>query len=155
MVRCGIAVYGLDPFGRSSAEQRLEPAMGLSSYVAEVKPFVAGESAGYGRTWTADHDTTLAVVPIGYGDGVRRALGNRAEVLIGGRRYPVAGTISMDNLTVELGPEPAVEAGDEVVLLGAGGEDAIRADEWAELLGTINYEITCGISPRVPRIVRR
>ena len=155
MVRCGIAVYGLDPFGRDSAKQRLEPALGLSSYVAEVKRFEPGESAGYGRSWTAEQPTHLGIVPIGYGDGVRRALGNRAEVLIGGRRYRSAGTISMDNLTVDLGPEPVAERGDEVVLLGRSGEDAVRAEEWAGLLETINYEVTCGISPRVPRIVRK
>jgi alanine racemase len=151
LVRCGIAIYGLDPFGRDPAERRLEPALELRSYVADVKRFSAGDSAGYGRTWTAPQDTQVGVLPIGYGDGVRRALSNDAEVLVGGRRYPVVGTISMDNLTVDLGPEPAIEQGAEAVLIGAQGEERILAEELAARLDTINYEITCGISPRVPR----
>jgi alanine racemase len=161
MVRCGIALYGLDPFGSDPAEQGLEPALGLASYVADVKRFHPGESAGYGRTWRAAGETDLAVVPIGYGDGVRRALSNDCEVLIGGRRYPVVGTISMDNLTVELGAGSGVRPGDEVVLLGAQaasvggeGEERILAEEWARRLATINYEVTCGIGPRVPRVRR-
>jgi alanine racemase len=155
MVRCGIAVYGLDPFGEDSAAVDLLPVMGLSSYVADIKRFAAGDSAGYGQTWKADQDTFVGVVPIGYGDGVRRGLSNRAEVLIAGERYPVVGTISMDNLTVDLGPEPVVTPGEEVVLLGPSGEDRVTADEWAVALDTINYEVTCGISPRVPSIARR
>ena len=91
------------------------------------------------------------MLPIGYGDGVRRALSNNAEVLIDGRRYPLVGTVSMDNLTVDLGPEPAVEPGAEAVLIGAQGGERMLAEELAERLATINYEITCGISPRVPR----
>lgn len=155
MVRCGVAVYGMDPFGEDAAALGLAPAMGLSSYVADIKRFAPGDSAGYGRTWKAERDTYVGVVPVGYGDGVRRGLSNRFEVLIAGRRYPCVGTISMDNLTVDLGPEPEVEQGEEVVLLGASGEERATAEGWAEALGTINYEVTCGISPRVPRIVRR
>lgn len=155
MVRCGIAVYGLDPFGTDPAHHGLQPVMGLSSYIAEIKRFEAGRSAGYGRSWRAERDTDVAVVPIGYGDGVRRALGNRAKVLIGGARYPVVGTVSMDNLTVNLGPGSDAEVGDEVVLLGSRGEGRILVEEWAELLETINYEVTCGIGPRVPRLNRR
>jgi alanine racemase len=151
LVRCGIAIYGLDPFGRDPAEQRLEPALELRSYVADVKRFEAGDSAGYGRTWTAPEATSVGVLPIGYGDGVRRALSNHVDVLVGGRRYPVVGTISMDNLTIDLGPEPTVDQGAEAVLIGAQGEERILAEELAARLDTINYEITCGISPRVPR----
>ena len=151
MVRCGIAIYGMDPFGSDPAANGLTPALTLRSYVADVKRFEAGAGAGYGQTWRADEDTQVGVVPIGYGDGVRRALSNRGEVLIRGRRRPIAGTISMDNLTVELGPETDVRPGDEVVLIGAQGTDRILAEEVAELLGTINYEVTCGISARVPR----
>jgi len=91
------------------------------------------------------------VIPVGYGDGVRRALSNDAEVLVGGERRPLVGTISMDNLTVDLGPETGVEVGAEAVLIGAQGEQRIRAEELAARLGTINYEITWGISTRVPR----
>jgi alanine racemase len=155
MVRCGIAVYGLDPFGEAPRPLGLEPAMGLSSYVAAIKRFGPGDSAGYGRTWAAERDTFVGVVPIGYGDGVRRGLSNRLEILIAGQRYPVVGTISMDNLTVDLGPEPAVALGEEVVLLGTSGDDEVSAEEWARHLDTINYEVSCGVSPRVPRIVRR
>ena len=116
-----------------------------------MKRFEPGDSAGYGRTWTASEPTWVGVLPIGYGDGVRRALSNNAEVLIGGRRHPVVGTISMDNLTVDLGPEPLVEAGEAAILIGADSGERILCEELARRLGTINYEITCGISPRVPR----
>jgi alanine racemase len=116
-----------------------------------VKPFAKGTSAGYGRTWRAPRETNVGVVPIGYGDGWRRGLSNKADVLIGGRRYPIAGTISMDNLTVDLGPHTTVEPGDEVVLIGAQGEERQSAEDLARILETINYEITCGISQRVPR----
>ena len=151
LVRCGVAIYGLDPFQRDPADHGLEPAMRLSSYVADVKRFEAGDSAGYGRTWTASGSTWVGVLPIGYGDGVRRALSNNAEVLVRGRRHPLVGTVSMDNITIDLGPETDVEAGDEAVLIGAQGEDRILAEEWARRLGTINYEVTTGIGPRVPR----
>jgi len=152
MVRCGVAVYGLDPFQGDPAERDLEPAMSLHSYVADVKRFAAGDSAGYGQTWRAPHDTWVGVLPLGYGDGVRRGLSNNAEVLIGGRRHPLVGTVSMDNVTVELGPETEVEPGDEAVLIGSQGGASIRAEEVAARLGTINYEVTCGISARVPRV---
>ena len=151
MVRCGVAIYGLDPFQGDPAEQDLTPALSLSSYVADVKPFAAGDSAGYGRTWRAPTDTHVAVLPLGYGDGVRRGLSNNAEVLIRGRRHPLVGTISMDNVTVDVGPETDVEPGDEAVLIGTQGDESILAEEVAGRLDTINYEVTCGISARVPR----
>jgi alanine racemase len=152
MVRCGIAVYGLDPFHEDPAARGLEPALRLESYVAEVKRFEAGASAGYGRTWRAPADTWVGVLPIGYGDGVRRGLSNNAEVLVGGRRYPLVGTVSMDNVTIDLGPETTVEPGADAVLIGAQGEERILAEDVARRLGTINYEVTCGISARVPRV---
>src|ERR671918_3143858 len=108
MARCGIAVYGLDPFGEDPAARGLEPALELRSYVADVKRFAAGTSAGYGRTWSAPRDTRVGVLPIGYGDGVRRGLSNNAEVLVRGRRHPLVGTVSMDNITVDLGPDSDV-----------------------------------------------
>lgn len=150
MVRCGVGVYGLDPFGRDGGSG-LEPALALESWVAAVKPCAAGESAGYGRRFVTGRDTVLGVVPIGYGDGVRRGLTNNADVLIDGRRYPLVGTVSMDNVTVDLGPDPRVEVGVRAVVLG--GE--ITAEELADRLGTINYEITCGVAARVPRIHHR
>jgi alanine racemase len=155
MARCGVAVYGLDPFQRDPAERGLEPALSLHSYVADVKRFAAGSSAGYGRTWRAPADTWVGVLPIGYGDGVRRGLSNNAEVLIGGARYPLVGTVSMDNITVDLGPETEVSPGDEAVLIGRQGDERILAEEVAARLQTINYEVTCGISARVPRVEAR
>jgi alanine racemase len=154
MVRCGIAIYGLDPFQRDPAEQGLEPALELHSYVADTKRFERGASAGYGRTWRAPEDTWVGVLPIGYGDGVRRGLSNNAEVLVGGKRYPLVGTVSMDNITIDLGSATDVEPGAPAVLIGAQGSDRILAEEVAARLETINYEVTCGISARVPREVR-
>ncbi len=151
MVRCGVAVYGLDPFQGDPAERGLAPALSLHSYVADVKHFPVGASAGYGRTWQAQQDTWVGVLPLGYGDGVRRGLSNNAEVLVRGRRYPLVGTVSMDNVTVDLGSETEVEPGDEAVLIGTQGGETIRTEEVARRLGTINYEVTCGISSRVPR----
>jgi alanine racemase len=151
MARCGIAVYGMDPFGESAEARDLEPALALTSYVADVKHVAAGESVGYGRTWSAASDTRVAVLPIGYGDGYRRGLSNRAEVIIRGRRYPVVGTISMDNLTVEVG-DADIGVGDVAVLVGGEGDEHVSAEELARTLGTINYEVTCGISARVPRV---
>jgi alanine racemase len=151
MARCGIAVYGLSPFGGDALEDGLEPALELESYVAAVKPAAHGESVGYGRSWRAERDTRVAVLPIGYGDGYRRGLSNQAEVLIGGRRYPVVGTISMDNITVDVGQGDAVRVGDRAILIGAQGEERVSAEELADKLGTINYEVTCGLSARVPR----
>jgi len=151
MARCGVAVYGLDPFQRNPAERGLTPALSLRSYVADVKRFEAGASAGYGQTWRAAEPTWVGVVPLGYGDGVRRGLGNNAEVLVRGRRRPLVGTVSMDNVTLDLGPDTEVEPGDEAVVIGAQDGEAILAEEVAARLETINYEVTCGISARVPR----
>jgi alanine racemase len=152
LVRCGIAIYGMDPFGEDPAERGLEPALTLHSWVAAVRRFETGESAGYGRHWTASEPSWVATVPIGYGDGWRRALTNNCDVLIGGRRFPVVGTVSMDNVTVDLGAETGVSVGDEVVLIGQQGEEQVLAEEVAERLQTINYEITCALSPRVRRL---
>ena len=166
MVRCGIAIYGMDPFGDDPAARGLEPALELSSYVAEVKRCEAGESAGYGRRFVAERDTWLAVLPIGYGDGWRRACSNNADVLIAGRRYPLVGTVSMDNITVDLGPDASEELlGEEAILIGsaatvaagdrAQGAEQITAEEVAKRLQTINYEVTCALTPRVPRLYHR
>lgn len=151
MARCGVAIYGLDPFQGDALARGLRPALSLRSYVADVKRFPVGASAGYGQRWAAAVETDVGVIPLGYGDGVRRALTNNAEVLVGGRRRPLVGTVSMDNITIDLGPETDVAPGDEAVLIGSQGGDAISAEEVATRLGTINYEVTCGISARVPR----
>jgi alanine racemase len=151
MARCGVAIYGLDPFQRDPAEQGLRPALTLRSQVADVKRFPAGASAGYGQRWKAATDTWVGVIPVGYGDGVRRALTNNADVLVRGRRQPLVGTVSMDNITIDLGPETEVQPGDEAILIGRQGGEQILAEEVARRLDTINYEVTCAISPRVPR----
>ena len=151
MVRCGVAIYGMDPFGEDPAAHDLEPALSLRSWVGAVRRFEEGDSAGYGRRWTAPEPTWVATVPIGYGDGWRRALTNNCDVLVRGRRYPLVGTVSMDNVTVALGPDTDVAIGDEVVLIGAQGEERILAEEVARRLDTINYEVTCALTPRVRR----
>ncbi|HEY7831887.1 MAG TPA: alanine racemase [Solirubrobacteraceae bacterium] len=153
MVRCGIAIYGMDPFGKDPAEQDLEPAMEVGSHVAAVKLCKVGESAGYGRRFTAEHDTYIGVVPIGYGDGWRRGLSNNADVLVNGHRHPLVGTVSMDSITVDLGADPAAEQllGLPVVLIGYQGEERITAEEVAGRLGTISYEIACGLTRRLER----
>jgi alanine racemase len=157
MVRCGVAIYGMDPFGVDPAERDLEPALALSSYVAEVKLCEAGQSAGYGRRFVAECDTWLGVLPIGYGDGWRRGLTNNAEVLVERARRPLVGTVSMDNVTIDLGSGADAERlrCAPATLIGAEGDQRVTAEELARRLGTINYEITCGLTPRVPRVFHR
>jgi len=157
MVRCGIAVYGMDPFGEDPFARALEPALELTSYVAEVKLCRVGESAGYGRSFVAERDTYLGVLPIGYGDGWRRGLSNNAEVLVACRRYPLVGTVSMDNITIELGAEERAQRlrGKRATLIGVQGEQRITAEDVARRLRTINYEVTCALTPRVPRSYNR
>ncbi len=155
MVRCGVAIYGLDPFGRDPRAQGLEPALELRSWVAAVKPCARGESAGYGRRFVAPADTVLGVLPIGYGDGWRRALTNNAEVLVRGRRRPLVGTVSMDNITIDLGRDGDVQVGDVATLIGAEGDERVGAEEIADRIGTINYEVTCALTPRVRREFHR
>jgi len=151
LVRCGIAIYGCDPMQEEPSERGLEPALALSSYVAAVKLARSGESIGYGRRFVAERDTWIGTLPIGYGDGVRRALTNNCDVLLRGQRYPLVGTVSMDNITVDLGPEPGAQPGDEAILIGTDGGERQTAEQLARRIGTINYEIVCGISSRVPR----
>jgi alanine racemase len=151
LVRAGVAIYGLDPFQRDPADHGLEPALALESYVAAVKRFEPGDGAGYGQTWRATEPTAVGVLPIGYGDGWRRGLSNNARVLVRGRMHPLVGTVSMDNVTIDLGSGTDVEPGDRAVLIGPQDGERILAEEVAERLGTINYEITCGLSPRVRR----
>ena len=151
LVRCGIAVYGIDPGPDLAGALPLRPALRLRSEVSFVKQVAAGEGVSYGLCHTFDRDTTVATVPIGYADGVRRRLGLlHQEVLIGGRRRPIVGVVTMDQLMVDCGDDP-VAVGDEVVLIGGQGDEEIRAADWATALDTIAYEIICGIGPRVPR----
>jgi alanine racemase len=151
LVRCGIAVYGCDPFGVDASDHDLRPAMTLASYLSAVKPILGRESVGYGRRWRAARGSWIGVVPVGYADGYPRAYANAAEVLVGGRRVPVVGMVSMDQLTVDLGPEATDGVGDEVVLLGSQGEQRLTAEELAAWRETINYEVVCAVGPRVPR----
>jgi alanine racemase len=155
LVRCGIAIYGCDPLHEDPAPRGLEPALELRSYAAAVKLARPGDSAGYGRRFTAASDTWIATLPIGYADGIRRALTNNCDVLIGGGRYPLVGTVSMDNITVDVGPEPAVSVGDEAVIIGRDGSERQTAEDLARRVGTINYEILTGISQRVVRAYHR
>ncbi len=151
LVRPGIAVYGLDPLGRPVAETPLRPAMTLSARVALVKRVPAGEGVSYGHAWTAPDDTTLALLPIGYADGVPRRLNaeGRMTVLLGGRSRPVVGRICMDQLVVDCGPDGGgVRVGDRAVLLGPGGSGEPTAQDWADELGTIHYEVVTGVHLR-------
>ena len=149
LVRCGVAIYGLDPFQSDALARGLEPALELRSYVAEVKRIAPGQSVGYSRRFVAREPGWIGTLPIGYGDGYRRGLTNNADVLVDGRRYPVVGAVSMDNVTIDLGPGDAAQRlrGAEAVLIGPG----LPVEEMAARLGTINYDVTCGISARVPR----
>ncbi|MFL5816309.1 MAG: alanine racemase [Conexibacter sp.] len=156
MVRCGVAMYGLDPFGVDPAEHDLEPALELRSFVAALKALTPGESVGYGARFVAREPTWIATLPIGYGDGWRRAFSDNAEVLIGGRRHPLVGRVSMDNVTVDVGPDPAgIAEGDEAVLLGRDGDERITAEELARRIDTINYEITTALTARPTRAYHR
>ncbi|MDQ4006008.1 MAG: alanine racemase [Actinomycetota bacterium] len=150
LVRVGIALYGILPGEEVAGRATLRPVMSLRSRVSFVKRVAAGEGISYGHRYRATRSATIATIPIGYADGYRRGLSPGAQVLIRGRRFPVVGTITMDQLMVDVGDE-AIEVGDHVVLLGPDGDDEIRAEELAGWAGTIGYEVVTGIGPRVPR----
>lgn len=151
MVRTGIAVYGIHPSPGLRDRVHLEPAMSFKSRVGLTKVLAAGESLSYGQRYTMPADGVVATVPCGYADGLRRALTNTGHVLIRGRRYGIAGTVTMDHLMVDLGSDDVAQ-GDEVVLLGRQGDEEITAQEVADALGSIPYEVVCGIGARVPRV---
>jgi alanine racemase len=155
LARCGVAIYGCDPMNEDPAVWGLEPALELTSYVAAVKPAQPGDSVGYGRRFIAQEDTRIATVPIGYGDGFRRALSGHCELICAGGRYPLVGAVSMDNVTLDLGALAPVRIGDRVTVIGTDGEHRQTAEVLARAIGTINYEILCGISKRVPREYHR
>ena len=147
MVRPGILLYGYPPAG---AEMPAKPVMELESRVVFVKQVRKGDSVSYGRTWIASRDTVIATIPVGYGDGLpRRLSGQGFRVRINGAWYPLAGRICMDQCMLDLGPDATVRRWDAVTLFGG---DALSAAAIAEMLGTISYEITCGINKRVPRV---
>jgi alanine racemase len=152
LVRCGIAVYGIPPSPALADRVALEPVVRLATEVAFVKPVAAGEGVSYGLRHHVERDTLVATLPVGYADGVFRALGTaRQEVLVGGGRRPMVGVVTMDQVMVDLGPDSDVRAGDEAVLLGAQGAERISPDEWAERVGTIAYEVVCALGGRVER----
>ncbi len=136
----------------TTSRSALRPALALKARVSLVKRLEAGERLSYGLRHTLTADANVATVPLGYADGVRRSLSNNADVLIGGRRRPIIGTVTMDQLMVDCGDDP-VQRGDEVVLIGAQGDERVTAEEWGARLGSIGYEVVCGIGPRVPRLL--
>ena len=150
MVRCGIALYGYPPV-TATTTLSLRPAMSFKALVTQVKTVRPGQSVGYGRTWVAERDTRVATVAAGYADGVHRSQSNRGMVLIGGRRCPVIGRISMDHLTADVSAVDGIGPADEAVLFGRQGGEWLGADQVAEAAGTISYEVLCSVSSRVPR----
>lgn len=162
MVRCGLGLYGYLPgpsvaaaFAAQAGGASLRPAMSLKAQVVAVRTLDAGERPSYGRLRPLPTRSVVATVPIGYADGVPRALFTGGfHVLIGGRRRPLAGMVTMDQIVVDCGDDASVRPGDEVVLLGRQGDETITADDWADLLGTISYEVVCGVGPRMPRVAR-
>lgn len=151
LVRPGIMAYGSLPDPASEATVTLSPALRWTTRVAFCKPVAAGETVGYGRTWTAPRDTWIATLPVGYADGYSRLLSNRGRVLVGGRSFPLVGRVCMDQVMVDVGTPDAVRVGDEVVLVGRSGDEEITVAELADLMGTITYEVTCLIGARVVR----
>lgn len=150
MCRIGLGLYGLHPSLETRDVVDLRPAMRLVSHVSHVQRLEAGARPSYGRLRPLSDDATVVTVPIGYADGFVRGLSEYGCTLIGGHRYPLAGMVTMDQVVVDVG-DADVAVGDEVVMLGRQGDQEVTADEWAEILETISYEVVCGIGPRVPR----
>lgn len=152
MVRPGIMVYGSYPDPTTPHNHVLEPVARWTSRLAFIKQVGAGETVGYGRSWTAPRDTWVGTVNVGYGDGYSRLLSNRGRMLIDGHSHPIVGRVCMDQTMIDLGPStPEARVGDEVVLLGRSGGQEVTVEELAEFMGTITYEVTCLITARVPR----
>ncbi|MGH3355592.1 MAG: alanine racemase [Nocardioidaceae bacterium] len=153
LVRPGISVYGLSPIPeqQTSSDLGLVPAMTLRTSLALVKRVGRGQGVSYGHTFVTERDTVLGLVPLGYGDGILRHASNRAEVSVGGSRYPVVGRVCMDQFVVDLGPDTTVRAGDEVVVFGTGGSGEPTAQDWADAAGTISYEIVSRLGSRITR----
>lgn len=155
MVRIGLGLYGMRPAPTVAPDLELQPAMRVVSEVAYVRELPAGTRPSYGRRRELGPGARVATVPIGYADGIRRRLSAEGgAVLIRGKRYPFAGTVTMDQIVIDVGGDE-IGVGDEVVLLGKQGAEEITAEEWAIRLDTINYEIVCGFGPRLPRHYRR
>lgn len=154
MCRVGISQYGLDPDPCLVGTLPMKPAMSLHAVVTMVKEIPAGSTVSYGRTYTAPSPREIATVPIGYADGYSRALSNKASMVIHGKLAPVIGRVCMDQLMVDVTDIPETRAGDHVTVVGAEGGAEVTFDDLARWIGTINYEVICGISKRVPRIIR-
>jgi alanine racemase len=152
MVRPGIMMYGYYPSAETSESVEIQPAMAFKTAVIQVKTINRGESVSYGRTFITDKPTTIVTLPVGYADGYNRLLSNRGQVLIRGKRYPVAGRVCMDLIMADAGDEKNIKIGDEVVLFGTQGNEQISVASICKLLDTIPYEVTCWVSKRVPRI---
>ena len=152
LVRPGAALYGLDPSPATPCPPGFRPALTFQCLVAQVKTIPAGASVGYGATWRAARPSRIAVLQAGYADGLRRSPRGWGEVLLGGRRAPIVGVVCMDLCIVDVTDLPPVRAGDVAVLLGRQGGQAITVDEVAARLGTIGYEVLCGLASRVPRV---
>lgn len=151
MVRSGILLYGLSPDGSPGIPKGFKPVMSLRTTVVDLQTRPAGESLSYGRTYRLSRDSIVGLLPIGYADGYPRVLSNRAQILVRGRKAPVVGRICMDQTLVDLTEVPDARVGDEVILFG---DEALPAGELSALAGTIDYEITCGVSRRVPRLYK-
>ncbi|MDP4160184.1 MAG: alanine racemase [Bacillota bacterium] len=152
LVRPGIALYGLTPSAQVGGNAGLEPVMSWKAKVSHVKKIQTGETVSYGRTFQAAYPTCVATIPVGYADGLRRALSNQGEMLIHGTRSIMIGRVCMDQTMLEVTKIKNVNVGDVVTILGKDGYEQITATEMADWLGTINYEVVCGISKRVPRV---
>lgn len=150
LCRVGLGIYGLHPCPETRDQIDLRPAMRLVTHVTLVQRLAAGERPSYGRVRALDNDANVVTAPIGYADGYTRALTRNGSALIRGRRYPLAGLVTMDQIVIDVGDED-IEPGEEVVLLGAQGDEEIAADEWAEQLQTITYEVVSTVGARVPR----
>ena len=154
MVRAGIILYGLYPSEEVEKSLiNLIPVMELVSHVAFVKKVDKGDSISYGRTFLAEKEMKIATIPVGYADGYPRLLSNKGRVIINGRYAPIVGRICMDQLMVDVSEIENINVGDEVILIGSQGDKTVSADEIARLTQTINYEVVCNISKRVPREV--
>lgn len=152
MVRPGILLYGVYPSEETSSSVTVRPVMTLKSKVNFIKEVPAGTSIGYGRCYTTTRRTTIVTVPIGYGDGYNRRFSNKSPILINGKRYIESGSVSMDQILADVGPDSDIRLGDDVVLIGRQGNEEITSHELARLMGTIPYEIYTSITERVPRI---
>ena len=155
MVRAGIILYGLYPSDEvDKKELDLKPVMSLESHISFVKTIKKGDSVSYGRTFTAEKEMKIATIPVGYADGYPRLLSNKGRVIVRGEYAPIVGRICMDQFMIDVTHIENVNVGDRVILMGSQGDRTVSAEEIAEYAQTINYEISCGISKRVPRVVR-